>query len=115
MSDYISKSEFIEQINRYEKELSEDRKLAVCTDDEIMLFAISNQETAIYRIKRCIQHELTTVDEKDIIHKTVERIVNRLKKKIQASYTKFNNITEMNAYDDGIDDSIEIVKKEGTE
>lgn len=46
--------------------------------------------------------------------KPIERIVERMKKKIQASDTKFDNITEMNAYDDGVDDAIEIVKEEGS-
>lgn len=45
--------------------------------------------------------------------KPTERIVERMKKKIQASDTKFDNITEMNAYDDGVDDAIEIIKEEG--
>lgn len=54
-----------------------------------------------------------TLDEKKIIRKAFERVVERLKKKIQASDTKFDNIIEMNAYDDGVDDAIEIVKEEG--
>ena len=78
MSDYISKSSLVEQIKLYEKELSEDRELGVDSDDEMMLFAIANQETAIYRIKRCIQHELPTLDEKEIIRKAFERVVERL-------------------------------------
>ncbi len=78
MSDYISKSALIEQIKLYENELQEDRELGVDSDDEMMLFAIANQETAIYRIKRCIQHELPTLDKTEIIRKTAERIINRL-------------------------------------
>ena len=78
MSDYISKSALIEQIKLYENELSEDRELGVDSDDEMMLFAIANQETAIYRIKRCIQHEQPTLDETEIIRKVFEKVVERL-------------------------------------
>lgn len=53
--------------------------------------------------------DISTIDTR----KPMERIVERMKKKIQASDTKFDNITEMNAYDDGVDDAIEIVKEEG--
>ncbi len=38
-------------------------------------------------------------------------LIERLKKKRNASDTKFDNVIEMNAYDDGVDDSIEIVNQ----
>lgn len=41
----------------------------------------------------------------------VEKLIGRLEKKINASDTKFDNVVEMNAYDDGVDDAIEIVNQ----
>lgn len=56
MSDLISRSEFLEELEKYEKELCKDRIEAIETDDENMLFAIANQLTAICRIKRNIMN-----------------------------------------------------------
>ena len=78
MSDYISNEALLEELNCYEKELYKDKRDAIDTEDEMMLFAIQNQETAISRITRSIMHSLPTLDEKEIIRKTVERIVERL-------------------------------------
>lgn len=44
-----------------------------------------------------------------------EQIIEKLAKKRNASDTKFDNIVEMNAYDDGVDDAIEIVKQVAAE
>ena len=52
MGRLIDADALIEELNRYEKELRNDREVAIETDDEQMLFAIMNQETAIYRIRR---------------------------------------------------------------
>lgn len=78
MSDYISKSALIEELNRYEKELYKDKRDAIDSDDEMMLFAIQNQETAISRITRSVMHSIPTLDEKEIIRKPMERIVERV-------------------------------------
>ena len=49
------------------------------------------------------------------MQKVFENIIEMLGKKRNASDTKFDNIVEMNAYDDGVDDAIEIVKQEAAE
>lgn len=41
----------------------------------------------------------------------IEKLIGRLEKKRNASDVKFDNIVEMNAYDDGVDDAIEIVNQ----
>lgn len=56
MSDLISRSELLEELTKYEEELKNDRHEAIETDDENMLFAIMNQNTAIGRIKRCVMN-----------------------------------------------------------
>lgn len=72
MSDLISRSEVIEELNKYEKELRKDRIDAIETDDENMLFAIANQLTAICRIKRNIMNMPTAY--------SVDKVVAKLKK-----------------------------------
>lgn len=56
MDDLVYRAKILEELSSYEKELQEDRAVAIETDDENMLFAIRNQETAIYRIKRNIMN-----------------------------------------------------------
>ena len=56
MSDLISRSELLEELTKYEEELKNDRHEAIETDDENMLFAIMNQNTAIGRIKRFVMN-----------------------------------------------------------
>ena len=70
MSDLISRSELLEELNNYENELRKDKVEAIETDDEYMLFAINNQETAICRIKRNIVNMPTAYD----IDKVVEEL-----------------------------------------
>lgn len=70
MSDLISRSESIEELEKYEKELQKDKVEAIETDDENMLFAITNQLTAICRIKRNIMNMPTAYD----IAKVVEEL-----------------------------------------
>ena len=70
MSDLISRSEVIEELNKYEKELRKDKIEAIETDDENMLFAIANQLTAICRIKRNIMNMPTAYS----IDKVVEEL-----------------------------------------
>ena len=116
MSDYISKSALIEQLKLYENELYQDKKDAVWSEDEMMEFAIMNQETAIYRIKRCIEHELPTVNEKEIISKPMERIIERLEKEKHSTLPTFDEDGYCN--DDSwevvdLDIAIEIVKEVG--
>lgn len=106
MSDYISKSALMEILRCYEIELREDRKEAIETDDEMMLFAIANQETAISRIKRSVMYKLQAVDEKEILRKPMERIVERLGElKHDNPMVTSNYILRK--------DAIEIVKEEG--
>ena len=71
MSDLISRSEFLEELEKYEKELCKDRIEAIETDDENMLFAIANQLTAICRIKRNIMNMPTAYS----VDKVVEDIM----------------------------------------
>lgn len=78
MSDYISKEALLEELNRYEKELYKDKRDAIDSDDEMMMFAIQNQETAISRITRSVMHSIPTLDEKEVIRKVFERVVERL-------------------------------------
>lgn len=95
MSDYIKRQDVIDIIH---KEI-ESTKTYIEHNTQINIkFAVEG---------------LPTISETEIIRKAFERVVERLKKKIQASDTKFDNIIEMNAYDDGVDDAIEIVKEEG--
>lgn len=72
MSDLISRSALIEELKRYEEELKNDREIAIETDDEQMLFAIMNQETAICRIRRNVLYLPTAYD--------VEKVVAELEK-----------------------------------
>lgn len=78
MSGYISKEALLEELNRYEKELYKDKRDAIDSDDEMMLFAIQNQETAISRITRSVMHSIPTLDETEIIRKFFERVVEML-------------------------------------
>lgn len=55
-NDLISRKAVIEEIELYEKELKEDREIAIESEDEQMLFAIANQNTALYRIKKEVFH-----------------------------------------------------------
>ena len=79
MSDYISKEALLEELNSYEKELYEDKRDAIDSDDEMVLFAIQNQETAISRITRSVMHSIPTLDEKEIICKYGEKIIEKMK------------------------------------
>lgn len=56
MGRLIDADALIEELKAYEEELKNDREIAIETDDEQMLFAIMNQETAICRIRRNVWH-----------------------------------------------------------
>lgn len=83
MSDLISRSALIDELDNYEKELREDREIAIETDDEQMLFAIMNQETAICRIIRNVMNAPTAYD----VDKVLERLEDH-KQKYVAIYEK---------------------------
>ena len=70
MSELIGRSKLLEELSNYENELRKDKVEAIETDDEYMLFAINNQETAICRIKRNIVNMPTAYD----IDKVVEEL-----------------------------------------
>ena len=109
MSDYISKSKVMEFINNYEKELFKDRKEALEVEDEMVLFAIENQSTSISRIARCVMYEQPTVDEKEIIRKAFEKVVERLEEKAESIYKDKSKGSQFVF----LDDINEIVKEEG--
>ena len=109
MSDYISKEALLEELNRYEKELYKDKRDAIDSDDEMMMFAIQNQETAISRITRSVMHSIPTLDEKEIIRKPFERVVERLEERVQ--WYEVYGDCEGNSYR-AYDHAIEIVKEE---
>lgn len=55
-NDLISRKAVFEEIELHEKELKEYREIAIESEDEQMLFAIANQNTALYRIKKEVFH-----------------------------------------------------------
>ena len=88
----------------YEEELKNDREVAIETDDEQMLFAIANQDTAICRIRRNVLHMPTAYD--------VEKVVAELEEmKIKRSDDSVYGIGVLNGYSEAID----IVRKGGVE
>lgn len=125
MSDYISKSALLEELDCYEKELYKDKREAIDTEDEMVLFAILNQETVISRITKSVMYSIPTVDEKEIIRKTVERIVERLEGELKWTMAEQTIECERhNGYGsplqsknsgkiEALKKSIEIVKEEG--
>ena len=54
--DLISRKAVLEEIKLYEKELEEDREIAIESEDEHMLFAIANQNTTLHRIRKNVFH-----------------------------------------------------------
>lgn len=102
MSDLISRSESIEELEKYEKELQKDKVEAIETDDENMLFAITNQLTAICRIKRNIMNMPTAYD----IAKVVEELKTDSSVKLYGSQNSDNYMIPVNR-------AIEIVKHGG--
>ena len=102
MNDLISRSALIEEINLYEKELMKDREVAIETNDEQMLFAIINQETAICRIRRNALH-LPTVYNVDRVVEKLENARNKYQrlcvecegKEDEAMDIHYNNIIEI--------------------
>ena len=93
MGRLIDADALIEELNRYEKELRNDREVAIETDDEQMLFAIMNQETAIYRIRRNAFNIPTAYDVEEIakqVHNIILEEVNNVLKAIPegAEYTE---------------------------
>ncbi len=66
--DLISRSALLKELSDYEKELREDREIAIETDDEQMLFAIMNQDTAICRIRRNVLHMPAAYDVDKVVH-----------------------------------------------
>ena len=102
MSDLISRSESIEELEKYEKELQKDKVEAIETDDENMLFAITNQLTAICRIKRNIMNMPTAYD----IAKVVEELKTDSSVKLYGSQNSDNYMIPVNR-------AIEIVKQGG--
>lgn len=106
MSDYISKSKAVESLKKYK------------------FGAISNDEEREYtkEIVLVIVNGLPTVDETEIIRKTVERIVERLEE--EETRKRENAQTELDEFclemfhhleseADGIEKAIEIVKEVG--
>lgn len=61
ISSYIDKEALLKELNRYEKELHEEKREAIECDDEMVLLAICNQENAINHIKRYVMHSIPTV------------------------------------------------------
>lgn len=70
MSRLIDADVLLDDLKLYEKELRNDREIAVESDDEQMLFAIMNQETAIYRIRQNVLHSPTAYN----VDKVVEEL-----------------------------------------
>ena len=99
MSDLISRSESIEELEKYEKELQKDKVEAIETDDENMLFATTNQLTAICRIKRNIMNMPTAYD--------IDKVVEELETNKQNALEVEESIKEYNVWND----AIEIVKQ----
>ena len=99
MSDLISRSESIEELEKYEKELQKNKVEAIETDDENMLFATTNQLTAICRIKRNIMNMPTAYD--------IDKVVEELETNKQNALEVEESIKEYNVWND----AIEIVKQ----
>ena len=111
MSDYISKSALIKNL--------QDWKFQECP------IGICEEETETYKaICECIKavNEQPTVDEKEMIRKTVERIVERLEE--EESRKRENAKAELDEFclemfhhfeseADGIDKALKIVKEVG--
>ena len=98
MSDYISKSALIKNL--------QDWKFQECP------IGICEEETETYKaICECIKavNEQPTLDEKEIIRKPFERVVERLEEKAKSIY-KDKNEGEQFVF---LKDAIEICKEEG--
>ena len=109
MGRLIDADALIEELNRYEKELRNDREVAIETDDEQMLFAIMNQETAIYRIRRNAFNIPTAYD----VEKVIENAHNHFLKTIDDSGEDSDYfIRELLKYNKGI---CNIIRKGGVE
>ena len=100
MGRMIDADDLIEELNRYEKELRNDREVAIETDDEQMLFAIMNQETAICRIRRNAFNIPTAYN--------VEAVVAELEKNSYEEYCSCCEIVRLK-------NAIDIVRKGGIE
>lgn len=87
MRDLISRSEVVKELDKYEKELREDRIVATETDDEQMLFAIINQETAICRIRRNILNMTTAYD--------IDKVVQQIKSLSPANYVSKDDVLKI--------------------
>lgn len=100
MSDYISKSALIKELRKGQEVIKD--KL-----DDISISGIyATIEAVIEEIDR---HP--TLDEKEIIRKPMERIIERLEEERKYSYENFKD--EERAWRKGLRTAIKIVKEEG--
>jgi hypothetical protein len=103
MSDYISKSEFSEALNKSEKQPTKD--------SEDFIEGYCEGWNDVIDIRNSIQ----TISETEIICKAFERVVERLEEKKQEYLEGFRTHQENELYGIacGFGDAIKIVKEEG--